>query len=84
MAHYRVKKLIIEVSFPNEMEALALASGHLTPTLLGEEIRKMRVTPEKIYIAHLKPFYRREIEAQLAHIPGVELEILVDGQAFQL
>ncbi|MFZ2447761.1 MAG: 3',5'-cyclic-nucleotide phosphodiesterase [Syntrophobacteraceae bacterium] len=84
MAHYRVKKLIIEVSFPNEMEALALASGHLTPTLLGLEIRKMRVVPEKIYIAHLKPFYRREIEAQLTQIPGVDLEILVDGKSFEV
>jgi len=33
--------LIIDVSFPNNMRELAITTGHLTPDLLGEEIKHM-------------------------------------------
>ncbi len=79
MGGLRVKGLIIEVSFPNEMETLALASGHLTPALLGAEIAKMPVKPDTIYITHLKPFYRKQIEAQLAQLDGIEVALLSDN-----
>jgi len=80
----RVRKLIIEVSFPNEMKDLAIATGHLTPALLHDEIRKMPSLPEKIYIGHLKPFYRQAIEEQLARISDVKWEVLDDGKVFKL
>ncbi|MBP2675599.1 MAG: beta-lactamase domain protein, partial [Deltaproteobacteria bacterium] len=50
MASYDVKALITETSFPDRMEKLALASGHLTPALLGKEIAKMSRPPGKILI----------------------------------
>lgn len=78
MEGFRVKGLIIEVSFPNEMEGLALTSGHLTPALLGAELAKMTVKPDTIYITHLKPFYRKQIEAQLAELGGIEVVLLSD------
>jgi ribonuclease BN (tRNA processing enzyme) len=74
-----IKALIIEVSFPNEMEQLALTSGHLTPALLGAEISKMPVKPDTIYITHLKPFYRKQIEEQLAQLHGVDVVLLSDA-----
>ncbi len=74
-----VNALIIEVSFPNELSARALATGHLSPSLLEAEIRKMPRLPEKIYISHLKPPFRAQIEAELARIPGVCLELLEEG-----
>ena len=40
MAGRDVKALITETSFPNRLEKLALASGHLTPDLLGEGDRE--------------------------------------------
>lgn len=84
MRKHKVRKLIIEVSFPDEMNELALATGHLTPSLLAGEIRKMPAIPETIYIGHLKPFYKKEIKAQLAMIPGVNMEVLDDGKRFEL
>jgi len=81
---HNVQKLIIEVSFPDEMNDLALATGHLTPSLLAREIQKMPAIPETIYIGHLKPFYKKAIEEQLAGIPGVNLEVLTDGKQFEL
>jgi ribonuclease BN (tRNA processing enzyme) len=84
MRNYDVRALIIEVSFPNEMKDLALTTGHLTPDLLAQEIRKMQNVPAKIYISHLKPYYRQQIDAQIARIPGVNLEVLTDGKSFTI
>jgi ribonuclease BN (tRNA processing enzyme) len=84
MRNHNVKTLIIEVSFPDEMQDLALTTGHLTPNLLEQEIRKMQSVPPKIYISHLKPYYRQQIEAQIARIPGVDLEVLTDGTRFTI
>jgi hypothetical protein len=50
MAVHDVKCLIMETSFPNRLEKLALASGHLTPSLLEKEIAKMPVPPTRIYL----------------------------------
>ena len=84
MGRRRVKALIIEVSFPDEMHQLALASGHLTPSLLALEIQKMQTIPEKIYITHLKPFYRETIKTQLSKLSPPGIEILEDGMVFSL
>lgn len=77
---YHVKAVIVEVSFPNELESLALASGHLTPALLEREIAKMATLPEKLYISHIKPHYRAAIEKQLAPSTRLPLEILEDNR----
>ncbi len=68
MGEHRVKALIIEVSFPDEMLELALASGHLTPSLLAAEIRKMSALPENIFVTHLKPFYRDTIKEPIVAV----------------
>lgn len=84
MRGHNVKALIIEVSFPNDMIGLALAAGHLTPSLLEGEIKKMPEIPEKIYISHLKPQFRSQIETELARINGARLEILEEGKSFMV
>jgi len=84
MRGHDVKALIVEVSFPNELSSRALATGHLSPLLLEAEILKMPCVPEKIYISHLKPPFRPQIEAELARIPGVCLELLEEGKAFRV
>lgn len=76
---HAVEVLIVEVSFPDEMIELALASGHLTPSLLAVEMQKMSVLPQKIYISHLKPFYRDAIKAQLTRLNHPGIAVLEDG-----
>lgn len=78
MIGHHVKAAIVEVSFPDEMKELALTSGHLTPSLLKEETLKMPVCPDSIYISHMKPFYRKSIESQLADV-GIRTHLLEDG-----
>jgi ribonuclease BN (tRNA processing enzyme) len=49
-----LKYLIIETAFSNKEREIAIASRHLCPQMLAEELEKMRVSPE-VYITHLKP-----------------------------
>ena len=49
-----LKYLIIETAFSNKERDIALASKHLCPQLLAEELEKMRAEPE-VFITHLKP-----------------------------
>lgn len=49
-----LKYLIIETAFSNKERDIAVASKHLCPKMLAEELEKMRATPE-VFITHLKP-----------------------------
>jgi ribonuclease BN (tRNA processing enzyme) len=46
--------LIVETAFSNAERELAVVSKHLCPSLLAEELRKLKLDP-KIYVTHLKP-----------------------------
>jgi ribonuclease BN (tRNA processing enzyme) len=84
MRGHDVKALIVEVSFPNELISFALTTGHLCPSLLEAELHKMPKIPDKIYISHLKAPFRAQIEAELARIPHVSLELLEEGKSFSV
>jgi ribonuclease BN (tRNA processing enzyme) len=49
-----LKYLIIETAFSNKEREIAVASKHLCPRMLAEELEKMRARPE-VFITHLKP-----------------------------
>lgn len=83
----RIHAMIIEVSFPNSMEELAIKTGHLTPELLGIEIDKMKRLPEKILITHIKPQYMARIGKELREIKKkkqVAIQILKDGRTYEV
>lgn len=80
MATRDVKSLIMETSFPNRLERVALASGHLTPALLEKEIAKMSRLPKKIFIMHVKPQFRDEVERDIDALRRSDIEFLKDGE----
>ena len=84
MAGRDIRALITETSFPNRLEKLALASGHLTPNLLGREIAKMSRPPGKIYIMHLKPQFLQEIEAEIHSLGLDNLGFLRSGEGIRI
>jgi ribonuclease BN (tRNA processing enzyme) len=49
-----LKYLIIETAFSNKERDIAVASKHLCPQMLAEELDRMHARPE-VYITHLKP-----------------------------
>lgn len=71
--------LIVDVSFPDSMERLALLSGHLTPKLLVREMTKCTRLPSRIYITHIKPQFLGQVQTELMVLNIGNLEILQDG-----
>lgn len=49
-----LKYLIIETAFPNKEHDIAVASKHLCPSMLAEELAKL-ARPVEILVTHLKP-----------------------------
>lgn len=80
MAHFNVRCLIIEVSFPNSMTELAIKTGHLTAALLKEEIEKFANMPARIYITHTKPQYMKQIRKEINALGIKNIEILRDNR----
>jgi ribonuclease BN (tRNA processing enzyme) len=79
-----LRYLIIETALSDRERELAVASKHLCPTLLAEELRKLTSSPD-IYITHLKP---REAELIMEEIGSKVAErrpqMLRNNQVFEL
>ncbi|QDV05727.1 ribonuclease Z [Planctomycetes bacterium Poly30] len=73
-----VRAVVLETSFPDWMEHIARPSGHLTPMLLGEELRKV---PDgvRVLITHMKPAYRGEIIRCVEALRDPRVELLEPG-----
>lgn len=78
MDDHDVKVLIVEVAFPDSKKKLALLSGHLTPSLLSEEIRKIKKVPEKIFVTHVSPAHIAAVKRGLRKIKGIHAEVIHD------
>ncbi len=72
-----LRYLIIETAFANRDEAMARASKHLCPHLLGSELDRLTV-PAEIFITHLKPgqidLIMAEIREQCGHLNPLMLQ----------
>lgn len=75
--------LIVETAFSNSEKDLAVISKHLCPSLLAEELGKLKLNP-KIYITHLKP---GEIELTMQEVSecvkNFVPKMLQNGQVFE-
>lgn len=76
-----LKALVVETAFPNRLDSLARASGHLTPAKLREEMRKMP-SDLPIWIFHVKPQLYQETAAELAQIDPTRIHILEQGKTY--
>lgn len=78
-----INSVIIDVSFPSRLATLAMDSKHLTPSLLALELQKLK-RKIKIYVAHLKPSYIKEIEEELSKIDLLGGGIISDNEVVSL
>jgi cAMP phosphodiesterase len=77
-----LKAIFTEVSFPNSLLNVALASQHHTPRSLHDELSKM---PKEIpvILTHLKPNYRDEIMKDIRDLHEDRIQVLQkDGEIF--
>jgi ribonuclease BN (tRNA processing enzyme) len=73
--------VVVECSFPTEMEVLAKESKHLTPKLLFEKLQKAKRDDFVLYINHIKPLYLEKIRQEIAQYRGKwEPHILKDKE----
>ncbi len=76
-----IKSMVIECSFPNELESLAIESKHLTPKLLFEQLDALKAKDISLYINHIKPSFEEKIIRQIKEYSQKwEPEILKDGK----
>jgi ribonuclease BN (tRNA processing enzyme) len=80
----KLDAVIIEVSFPNGMEALAEKTGHMTPAMLIAELAKIKDCPDRIFITHPKPQYIKQIRKEIARLGMKQIELLQDGKSYRI
>jgi hypothetical protein len=74
-----LKILVIEVSFPDEMERLATESGHYCPSTLTRDLEKLRHNPD-IWLTGMKPGEESAIlEQVIKAIPDRKIQMLSSG-----
>ena len=79
-----LRALIMEVSFPDELAAVAHASGHLTPRALAAQVERLVHRGYPILLTHLKPGYEAAIHAEVAALGIPDCQFLADGQVLEL
>jgi ribonuclease BN (tRNA processing enzyme) len=79
-----LRYLIIETALSDREQDLALASKHLCPRLLAQELEKLTL-PAEIYITHLKPREAEIIMEEIAvRVPHRRARELRNNQVFEL
>ena len=78
-----LKYLIIETALSDRERDLAIASKHLCPSLLAEELAKLKPSPE-VYITHLKPRESELImEEIMVRVKERRPQMLQNNQVFE-
>ncbi len=78
-----LKMVIAEISFPDQKTDVAIASNHLTPSLLEKELEKLNKPDVPVYAFHLKPWERHEIEKDVARRFSDRIVILRRGDRLE-
>jgi cAMP phosphodiesterase len=83
-AHERLDLLIVETAFCNEDLTISQLAKHYCPSLLAEDLKKLRHRPE-IYITHNKPGEEEVILAECSEALGdYKLHRLICGEVLKL
>ena len=82
----KIKLLIIECSFPNEMSQLAFDSQHLTPNLLSQNLKNLKRNDVQIFLYHIKHVYEEEMRKQIKELNILKYDgkILEDGDVIHI
>lgn len=76
-----LRALLVETSFPNDLQKLADISGHLTPRTLKTELAKFRGNGAEVFLYHLKPAFVQRMKRELEGLPVRVLEL---GDIFEI
>lgn len=82
--------LIAEVTVPNRLEEFIKEAGHLTPSLLQQELegfKKQKGYLPPVLIIHLNPFLKEEIEKEIRKVAEVleaQITLAYDGMRIEV
>jgi 3',5'-cyclic-nucleotide phosphodiesterase len=80
-----LRAMLMEVSFPNDEQRVATASGHHTPKTLAEDVKKLDTWKELPFLLyHIKPSFQAKVERECARIKGANLTVCNLGDQFIL
>jgi ribonuclease BN (tRNA processing enzyme) len=79
-----LKMLMIETKFPNALDSVAEAAGHLTPLALAKELTKIRINNVPISLFHLKPDRIPELIEEIAAINNQHISIMQIGDRYRI
>ena len=79
----RLDALLIEASFPNFLHKLAVASGHLTPEMVGRELGKLSHNGHDVLAMHLKPSFRLQLIDELEALGYPHLSVMEPGRVYE-
>ena len=74
--------VLIECAFPDELSDLACTSHHLTPRVLGMELRKLKQNCP-IFVVNIKPMYVEQVTRQISELAIDNLHILEVGKVYE-
>ena len=78
-----LKGIIVDTSFPNNMDFIAGLSGHFTPAQLHEDLRKAKVRNSvPIFIYHIKPVHKKRVIKELNDLGRKNVKILREGKTY--
>jgi cAMP phosphodiesterase len=78
----RLRAVITETSFPNELQDLARISGHLTPATLEQELKKLK-KDVPVYLYGGKPKHLDAIKRQVKALKRKRLKMLKQGETYK-
>jgi len=77
----KINGFVVECSFPNNLEKLAIESKHLTPNILFQQLKKLKREDILLYINHIKPSHMTKIKDEIEENRGIlKPKILKDGE----
>jgi len=78
-----LRGFIVEVAFPNNLQAIADDAKHFTPATLREELPKFERDQIPIGLYHLKPKHLEDIQKEIKTIGNFALKFLHNGEVLQ-
>ena len=69
--------IVTEASFPNDQQALADETAHLSPQTFGDELKKITVDAP-VYASHRKIPFERDIESQIRNLRDRRARVLLE------
>ena len=72
-----VVAVVTEASFPNDQQALADDTAHLSPQTFGEELKKI-TADAPVYASHRKIPFERDIESQIRNLRDRRARVLLE------